>query len=77
MSFKSLAQIRRRAPEELKGLLAASTHESVHAGQKLLAEAREYGIPVREFLQLAINPQASENPAQFAAGNGKLVGTAR
>ena len=74
MSFKSLAQIRRRAPEELKGLLAANTHESVHAGQKLLAEAREYGIPVREFLQLAINPQASENPAQFAAGNGKLVG---
>ena len=71
--LKSLAQIKRRSPEELQTLLSASNHESITSGQKLCAEARDYGVSMRDFLSIAIDPKLSENKAQFSDGN-KLVG---
>jgi hypothetical protein len=73
MSFKSLAKVRRRKPEELKTLLSENTHESITAGQKLLAEAKEYGVPLRTFLSIAIDPRQAEQPEQYSDGK-KLVG---
>lgn len=74
MSNRSLTEIKRRKPEELVKLRSSSSMESILAGQQLLAEAREFGIPVRDFLCLAIDPRLSDKPEQFQAGNGKMVG---
>jgi hypothetical protein len=71
--LKSLAQIKRRSPEELQALLSASNHESITNGQKLCAEAKEYGVSMRDFLSIAIDPKLSADAAQFADGS-KLVG---
>lgn len=70
--MKSLAQLKRRSPEELKALLSTSGHESITNGQKLCAEAKEYGVSMRDFLSIAIDPKMSADAAQFADGN-KLV----
>src|SRR6478736_6417277 len=71
--MKSLAQLKRCSPEDLKALLSASNHESITNGQKLCAEAKEYGVSMRDFLSIAIDPKLSADAAQFADGS-KLVG---
>jgi hypothetical protein len=35
---------------------------------------KSYGVSVRDFLNLAIDPRQSDKPEEFSAGNGKLVG---
>jgi hypothetical protein len=67
----SLTQVKRRKPEELKALLSDT---SALAGVKLLSEVKSYGVSVRDFLNLAIDPRQSDKPEEFSAGNGKLVG---
>ena len=61
------------ARKSCRRLLSASNHEFITSGQKLCAEASDYGVPMRDFLSLAIDPKLSENKAQFSDGN-KLVG---
>jgi hypothetical protein len=74
MNYRSLTEIKRRKPEDLLALRASSSHESIIAGQQLLAEVKEFGIPVRDFLALAIDPSQSDKPEQFAGEKGALVG---
>lgn len=75
MTFRSLTEVTRRKPEALLALAdKESRHKGAEAGINLINEAASFGLQVREFLQLAIDPRLSDKPEQFSAGNGKLVG---
>lgn len=54
-----------RQPVEalLPGLIADSQHDSKEAAIKLTAQAKEYGLGMRDFLTLAIDPRAGEHKA--------------
>lgn len=67
---KPLSQVRRRGVEELKPLIATSSHESAQAGRQLLSEARDFGLNMRDYLDLAINVQGSETANQFRDSDG-------
>lgn len=69
--MKSTTEIKRQAPEAvLAALKNTSTTQSTEAGLALVADAKEYGLSLRDYLRLAINPHLSENRAQFATGAG-------
>lgn len=56
--LKSTTQLKRRAPSELlAGLRSENTGESKEAAVKLMAEAKSYGLPLRDFLRLAADPR--------------------
>lgn len=72
--LKSLTQVKRRSPESLKALLCNEAGgASIQAGQNLLSEAREYGLGVRDFLRLAIDPSLSEVKENYSDGK-RLIG---
>lgn len=70
--LKPLSAIQRKSPEELLGNLKNVDNPmlSAQAGQKLLAEARSYGLEMRDYLRLAIDPRKSNDPAEFDGLNG-------
>lgn len=71
MSLKSLTEIKRAAPETLLAKLKVdSPHGSAEAGQALLAVAKQYGLELRDFLRLAIDPMKSERKDDFTGLNG-------
>lgn len=64
----------RKSPEDVLGnLLNTSPSASREAGEKLLLQASEYGLGLRDYLTLAIDPSASEHKARYADDEGKLV----
>ena len=74
--LKSTTEIKRAAPETvLAGLLDAnSTGASMEAAKKLILQAKEYGLDLRSYLRLSIDPsQASaENLHRYhASADGK------
>lgn len=69
-----LHQMKRRPVQELKALLNESSGASAEAGGKLCAEARSYGLNLRDFLTLAIDVRGSENPERYADNKGLLSG---
>jgi hypothetical protein len=73
MATKPLSQVRRRGVEELKPLIATDSHASATAGRQLLAEARDFGLNVRDYLDLVINPAASEAGNQFRDAEGNYL----
>lgn len=73
MANKPLSQIKRRGVESLKPLRAESRHESAQAGLVLTAEAKDFGLNMRDFLDLAINVHASENANQFRDTEGNFL----
>lgn len=72
--FKSLALVPRRKAQTVLTLRAANPNESAMAGQALIREAKEYGLGLREFLDLAIDVRGSDTPEAFQNGNGVLSG---
>ncbi|RJF78086.1 hypothetical protein D3877_23435 [Azospirillum cavernae] len=66
---RSLNEIQRRSPE---AVLAGLTTEgqSRDAGLRLLRDANSFGIGVRDYLLLSIDPRLSETPARFDGLNG-------
>lgn len=70
--YKNINQIKRRSPEDLlKGLKAENNpQESALAGLRLVAEAKEYGLCMRDFLTLAIDPRMSDNPRYYDGLDG-------
>lgn len=73
--MKSTTDIKRLAPEALlAGLKDKSQTASAEAGLALVAEAKEYGLSLRDYLRIAVNPNLSENRAQFASGDTLLNG---
>lgn len=70
--MRSLTEIRRKPVAEVVGQLASdSLQASTEAGQKLVAQAAEFGIGLREYLTLAIDPMAGESENEkFPGLNG-------
>lgn len=59
--MRPLTEIRRKPVAEVVGqLISESPQASTEAGRKLVAQAAEYGIGLREYLTLAIDPMAGE-----------------
>ncbi|MES0134504.1 hypothetical protein NKJ88_06010 [Mesorhizobium sp. M0016] len=74
MSTKSLTEVRRRGVHELKPLRSANSQESVQAALTLVAEARSFGLGLRDYLDLAIDVPASETPERYRDSEGYLSG---
>lgn len=62
----------RQAPEALlaKLCLRDDRDASASAGKQLVQRARQYGLEMRDFLRLAIDPSKSDNHAQYEGLNG-------
>lgn len=66
-----LLNLERRPVEAVVGgLRNESGLVSQEAGKKLLASAAQYGVSVRDFLTLAIDPRQGDNAARFNGLNG-------
>jgi len=61
----------RKTPVEnvLAALKAESAHDSREAGAKLIAQARDVGLNLRDYLTLAIDTRAGEHKERFGAAN--------
>lgn len=73
-NYKPLSTIERKSPEELLGALRTGEangdpEASAKAGMRLVASAKEYGIDMRSFLRLSIDPSKS-NSDRFKGMNG-------
>jgi hypothetical protein len=73
--LKSTTEIKRQAPSALlAGLLSESKHDSKEAAMKLIAQVKDYGLPVRDYLRLACDPRLETDEKirnTFAAADGK------
>lgn len=72
--MKPLSEVKRRGVEEVLKLRSENKGESVAAAQNLIGEARDFGLNLREFLDLAIDPRLSEKPENYRDANGFLTG---
>ena len=61
MSNRSLSELQRRGIEVYADLRSTDRTKSISAGTALCAEAREYGLGIRDFLTLAVDPGLSED----------------
>jgi hypothetical protein len=71
--FKPLSTIKRQAPEALLGALRNTEGDpelSVKAGLRLVAEAKSYGIEMRDYLRLACDPSQSNEKDKYTGLNG-------
>jgi hypothetical protein len=74
MQFKSTTELVREAPSKvLSGLLDASNRNSVDAGLKLVEDSKLYGMDLRDYLRLKIDPRLEDatNRDRFAAPDGR------
>ncbi|MBN7759776.1 hypothetical protein JYP52_01390 [Nitratireductor aquibiodomus] len=75
MNIQPLSQVQRRGVEALAALKSDNTHESQQAGRKLLAEAKSFGLGMRDYLNLAIDVRGSEEAEKkFRDDRGYLSG---
>ena len=68
--MKQLTKIERVGVEHLKGLKDDSTTASRDSAARLLADAREHGLNLREYLTLKIDPKRSEDGAKYGDLSG-------
>lgn len=73
--LQSLTLITRASPEAvLAGLRSDNRGDSIEAAQNMIAEAQSYGLGLRDFLRLRVDPRLAEDPAAFAAdASGELL----
>lgn len=72
---RSLTEIVRQSPEvALAGLANDNQSQSLEAAGKLVAQAGDFGLSLKDYLTIAINPSLSETPARFSNGDGLLNG---
>lgn len=63
--LKNTSDIKRVAPAILlAGLLSASATESMAAAHTMIATARDYGVDLKDYLRLAIDPRLAEGDAK-------------
>ncbi len=68
---QSLTKIERKAPEVvLAGLIGESRTASADAGSRLVATAKEFGLSLKDYLNIAIDPRKSETNGKFDGLNG-------
>lgn len=74
MSARPLTEIKREAPEAVLGdLKAESRGHSAEAGMSLVNQAKTYGLSVRDYLRLKVDPRASENTENYTDENNQLL----
>jgi hypothetical protein len=71
---ESLTRVQRRGVDTLQPLLQANPAASLAAAHELIAEAKNFGLNLRDFLTLAIDPSASENADRYRDAEGYLNG---
>lgn len=71
---ESLTKVKRRGVETLASLRSENDSESKLAAEKLIKEAKNYGLGMRDFLTLAIDPATSENADRYRDSQGYLSG---
>lgn len=72
--MRSLTEIQRKAPEAiLADLRSDSRGVSGEAGMRMVSNAKEYGLGLRDYLTLAIDPRQSEEVKRYETGEGKLL----
>lgn len=69
-----LTQVKRRDVKTILELRNADTVASATAGRKLIAEARDFGLNLRDYLDLSIDVPSSENSERFRDEKGFLTG---
>lgn len=72
--MESLAKVQRRGVEAVLGLVNQDAGTSRASAEKLIAEARSFGLNMRDFLDLAIDPRLSEKPDNYRDSEGFLTG---
>jgi hypothetical protein len=74
---QSTATIKRQAPSVLlAGLKADNENDSKNAALKLIAQAKEYGRPLRDYLRLAVDARLEEKEADrrlYQSPDGKTL----
>ena len=68
--MSNLTKIQRTGVEFLDGLRADSATASRDAAAKMLAEANQYGLSLRDFLTLKIDPKLSAEPGRYGDLSG-------
>jgi hypothetical protein len=71
---KPLHQIKREPVAFLNGLRSDSPGASKEFAARLIAEARDYGLNMRDFLTLKIDVRGSDKPEQFSDDKGLFSG---
>ena len=71
MEYASLSEIKRGPVEAVLGNLKSEyPAESINAGLKLTAQAKKFGLSMRDYLTLAINTRDGEHAGKFAQLDG-------
>jgi hypothetical protein len=72
MAYRNLCELQRRAPAAvLEGLRSPRPNESREAGLALVKTAAEFGLGVRDYLTLAIDPRLGEDASsKMSAASG-------
>lgn len=76
MSLRSTTEIVRRSPAAvLSGLKSDSSGASKEAGMKLVKEAASFGLAIRDYLRLAIDPRMAEGEerASYITADGNFI----
>lgn len=71
---ESLTRVQRRGVETLQVLLNETASESKAAAERLINEAKNFGLNLRDFLTLAIDPSQSEHSDRYRDADGFLNG---
>lgn len=72
--LKSLTEVKRRGVESLLDLRSEDRSTSINAAQRLIGEAKQFGLGVKDYLDLAVDPKMSEKPESFRDANGFMSG---
>lgn len=72
--LKPLSEVKRRGVEDILDLRSDDRAVSVRAAEKLVGEARQFGLGLRDYLDLAIDPSMSAKPEQYRDDKGFLTG---
>lgn len=71
---ESLTKVVRRGVDTLRVLLTEDEAVSKAEAGKLIREAKNFGLNLRDYLTLAIDPTISENPERYRDATGTLTG---
>ena len=72
--MKPLTEVKRRGVEALADLRSDDRATSVGAAQRLIGEAKQFGLGMKDYLNLAIDPKMSEKPEQYRDADGFISG---
>lgn len=70
---KSLASVKREGAEYLDPLKAESRVTQLEHANRMIAEARECGLSLKDYLNVKIDPRLSKEPGRFAANDNLML----